>query len=130
MLLLVRHLLDLLVGVVSVVFVVLFAVFVFVVVFVLVDEDGLDDLDALLGRVVLGKRHGDGEDAPVIGGVDVVLVCASRQRHRPDERTVGELRVPIGLGRLGALGLDRQLAVSHADLDVVGRVDARKLGAN
>ena len=38
--------------------------------------------------------------------------------------------MPVGLARLGALGLDRQLAVSHGDLDVVGRVDAGKLGAN
>jgi len=38
--------------------------------------------------------------------------------------------VPIGLAALGALGLDRQLAVSHRDLDVIGGVDAGKLGAD
>ena len=34
----------------------------------------------------------------------------------------------VRLAGLGALGLDRQLAVSHAYLDVVGGVDAGKLG--
>src|ERR1700682_5835317 len=38
--------------------------------------------------------------------------------------------MPIGLAGLSALGLDRQLAVSHRDLDVLDRVDARKLGTN
>src|SRR5882757_3397834 len=125
MLLLVRRVPVLLVGVLSVGVLGLIVVFVFVVVvvLVLVDEDGLDDLDALPGRLILGQRHGDREDAPVVGGVDVVLVGAGGQRHRPHKFSVRELRVPIGLARLGALGLDRQPPVSHGDLDAVGRVD-------
>ena len=38
--------------------------------------------------------------------------------------------MPVGLAPPGALGLDRQAAVSHGDLDVVGGVDAGKLGAD
>ena len=38
--------------------------------------------------------------------------------------------MPVGLAGLGALGLDRQLAVTHGDLDVVGGVDAGQLRAD
>ena len=103
---------------------------VVVIVVVLVDEDGLDDLDVLLGRRGLRERHRHGEDAAVVGGVDVVLVGADGQRDGPHERSVRELRVAVRFAGLGALGLDRQLAVADGDLDVVDRVDAGKFCAN
>ena len=76
---------------------------VLVVVVVLVDEDGLDYLDVLLGRRVLRQRHRNGQDAAVVGGVDLVLVGADGQRDGARERSVREFRVTVrfaGLGRV------------------------------
>src|SRR5690348_15777061 len=86
-------------------------VIVVVVILVLVHEDRLDDLDAFLGWVFLRQPYGHRQNAPVIGGVDVVLIGARRQHYGPRERAVGELGVPVGLAGLGALGLDREPAV-------------------
>jgi hypothetical protein len=62
--------------VVLLVIVIIVVVIVVVLVVVLVDEHGFDHIDVLLGRVVVGERHRHREDAPVVGGVDVVLVGA------------------------------------------------------
>src|SRR5690242_17243166 len=38
--------------------------------------------------------------------------------------------MPVGLAGLGALGLDRETAIVNGHLDVIGGIDARKLGAH
>src|SRR5690606_19121431 len=87
------------------------------------------DGDALAPLLLLlAQAHADLEDAPVVGGLDVVLVGARGERDRPGERAVPELRA-LRLPLLVApLGVDGQDPVRQGDLDVLVRVDAGQLG--
>src|SRR6266568_3728406 len=80
------------------------------------------DLDLLDGLLLLGvQANGDGEDAVVVGRLDVVLVDVGWQRQAAGERAVPELRPVLALGLVVPLGVDRQVAGADRHLDVLLR---------
>src|SRR5712691_8505814 len=82
------------------------------------------DLDLLDGLLLLGvQADGDGEDAVVVGRLDVVLVDVGWQRQAAGERAVPELRPVLALGPVVPLGVDRQVAGADRYLDILLRVD-------
>jgi hypothetical protein len=88
------------------------------------------DLDALHGRLTVGHRHRDGEDAFFVGGFDVVDGGSGRQRNGPREGSIAEFGPAVGFDSLAAHGLDGEHPVVNCDVDVLRGIDAGNLSAH
>src|SRR5271165_1049896 len=82
------------------------------------------DVNALLFGPRLRHPNRDCQDAPSIGDGNVVLVGPGRKRHRPHQRAVGELGMPLGFVPGAALSLDRQHSITSVDIYIFSWVDA------
>src|SRR5690606_14584777 len=85
-----------------------------------------DPLRLLLGR--LGPGHADGQDALVVGRLDVVHLDVGGKGEGAGEGAVAELRPAPLLLLLAALAVDAQNAVRNGDVDVLVGVDAGQFG--